>query len=68
MVASTTGGFMFGDMNRAMVKRVVDNGTGLLRLDQRYADYLQIGYLGYVRCDVQANDLRSLVVVKANST
>jgi hypothetical protein len=47
-----------------MVLRTVTE-AGLLRLDQRYADQLQIGYIGYMRWDAKSNDLRAACTVKA---
>jgi HK97 family phage major capsid protein len=58
--ASTAGGIVFGDFKTAMVVRQVDM-AGTMRLTERYADYLQVGYLGYVRMDSQPNDLRAVV-------
>jgi len=56
--ASTAGGLLFGDFKVAMVGRQV-NGATMLRLTERYADYLQVGYLGYIRMDARSNDLRA---------
>jgi len=63
LAASTAGGPMFGHLPSAMVCRTVTQ-SGLLRLSERYADYLQIGFIGYMRFDIRANDLRAAVVVK----
>jgi HK97 family phage major capsid protein len=57
---STSGGILFGDLKTALVVRQVDM-AGTMRLTERYADYLQVGYLGYVRMDSQPNDLRAVV-------
>jgi HK97 family phage major capsid protein len=54
------GGIVFGDFKTAMVVRQVDM-AGTMRLTERYADYLQVGYIGYVRMDAQPNDLRAVV-------
>lgn len=67
LAASTTGGPIFGHVQSAMVLRRV-NQAGLLRLDQRYADFLQIGYIGYMRLDIRSNDLRAAVTVKPSAT
>lgn len=67
LAASTTGGPIFGHLQAAMVKRTVTQ-SGLLRLDQRYADQLQIGYIGYMRFDVKSNDLRAAVTVRGAAT
>jgi HK97 family phage major capsid protein len=61
------GGITFGDFKTAMVVRQVDM-AGTMRLTERYADYLQVGYLGYVRMDSQPNDLRAVVQYETLST
>jgi len=65
--ASTAGGLLFGDFKTAMVGRQV-NGASMMRLTERYADYLQVGYLGYVRMDVRSNDLRAAAIYSTNQT
>jgi HK97 family phage major capsid protein len=67
LVASTAGGPMFGHLPSAMVCRTVTQ-SGLLRLSERYADFLQIGFIGYMRFDIRSNDLRAAVVVKPAAT
>jgi HK97 family phage major capsid protein len=67
LTASTTGGPVFGDLSRAMVKRTVRDG-GVLRLSERYADLLAYGYIGYLRTDIRSNDLRAAVTVKPAAT
>lgn len=67
LTLSTTGGPIFGHLSTAMVKRTV-NQSGLLRLDQRYADLFQLGYIGYMRFDIRSNDLRAAVTVKPAAT
>ena len=59
----TAGGLLFGDISRALVVRQVNN-AGSMRLTERYADYLQVGFLSWVRMDSQANDLRAIKVYK----
>jgi HK97 family phage major capsid protein len=68
LAASTVGGPIFGSMQHAMVNRVVRPGISVMRLQERYADYLAIGYIGYYRCDFRSNDLRAAVTVQAQST
>jgi HK97 family phage major capsid protein len=77
LTASTIGGPIFGNLQNAMVKRVVRAdarivaNTGpaqMMRLSERYADYLAIGYIGYLRADIRSNDLRGAVTVKAAAT
>lgn len=67
LTASTTGGPIFGHLRTAMVKRTV-NQSGLMRLNERYADLLQVGYIGYMRWDIRSNDLRAAVTVRASTT
>jgi HK97 family phage major capsid protein len=67
LAASTTGGPIFGHLGSAMVLRTV-NQSGLLRLSERYADLLQVGYIGYMRFDIRSNDLRAAVTVTASTT
>lgn len=64
LTASTTAGPVFGHLPSAMVLRMV-RGANVLRLDQRYADFLQIGFIGYQRWDIRSNDLRAAVTVKS---
>jgi len=67
LVASTTGGPIFGSLQHSMVYRQVRN-AGLMRLNERYADYLAIGYLLFMRVDIRSNDLRALITVKPSSS
>jgi HK97 family phage major capsid protein len=57
--ASTAGGILFGDFKTSMVMRRV-NQAGTMRLTERYADFLQVGYIGYMRLDLMPNDLRAV--------
>jgi hypothetical protein len=50
-----------------MVQRNVRD-TGVLRLTERYADFLAYGFIGYSRVDIRSNDLRAAVTVKAAAT
>lgn len=68
LTASTTGGPVFGNLPHAMVKRVVRGGTSVMRLTERYADYLAVGFLGFTRVDMRSNDLRAAVTVKPAAT
>jgi HK97 family phage major capsid protein len=71
LTASTVGGPVFGAMDRAMVKRQVRataGGVTVMRLDQRWADYLAVGYLGFIRVDMRSNDLRAAVTCKPAAT
>lgn len=61
------GGLLFGDFSVAMVGRQV-NGATMMRLTERYADYLQVGYLGYCRMDFRSNDLRAAAIFAQNKS
>jgi HK97 family phage major capsid protein len=67
LAASTVGGPMFGDLSAAMVQRTVRE-TGILRLAERYADFLAYGFIGYQRIDIRSNDTRAAVVAKPAAT
>ena len=67
LTASTTGGPCFANLDTAMVYRVARDTT-IMRLQERYADYLAVGYLGYYRLDIRSNDLRSAVTIKCAAT
>jgi HK97 family phage major capsid protein len=54
LTASTVGGPVFGSLQHAMVQRNVGPTCRIMRLDQRYADYLQVGYIGYLRTDMRS--------------
>jgi HK97 family phage major capsid protein len=65
--ASTAGGVLFGDFKRAMNIRMVRQ-SGTMRLTERYADFLQVGYIQYVRLDSVPNDLHAVVEYKTNTS
>jgi HK97 family phage major capsid protein len=67
LAASTVGGPMFGHLATAMVKRNVTQ-SGILRLNERYADSLQVAWIGHTRWDLRSNDLRAAVTVKPAAT
>lgn len=67
LTASTTSGPIFGSLQHAMVLRQV-NQAGILRLVERYADFLQVGFIGYERWDARSNDLRAVTQAHAAAT
>jgi HK97 family phage major capsid protein len=67
LTASTVGGPMFGNMSVAMVERRV-NGIEVQRLTERWADFLAVGYLAWMRSDFRCNDLRAAIIVKPAAT
>lgn len=59
-----TQGPVFGHLQSAMVLRKVTDMT-VMRLTERYADTMEVGYLGFLRWDSRSNDLRAAVTVRA---
>ncbi|MFE5090606.1 MULTISPECIES: phage major capsid protein [Streptomyces] len=45
----------YGDINAAYVVRQVAGGQ-MMRLEERYADYLQVGFFGFLRLDAKPDD------------
>ena len=68
LTASSVSGPVFGDLSRAMVMRTVRDSTTVMRLTERYADYLAVGYLGFSRVDMRSNDLRAAITVRGAAT
>jgi HK97 family phage major capsid protein len=46
---------IFGDFNKGYLIRQVQ-GVQMVRLAERYADYLQVGFFGYTRLDARPDD------------
>jgi HK97 family phage major capsid protein len=67
LTASTASGPIFGNLQHAMVQRKVRD-AGVLRLSERYADFLAYGFIAYLRTDIRSNDLRAAVVAKPAGT
>jgi HK97 family phage major capsid protein len=55
VMAASAYSILFGDMSLYKVRRVA-GGITLMRLTERYADYLQVGFLGFMRFDGQLLD------------
>lgn len=66
LTASTTGGPVLGDLGAGFYYRSA--GFSVRRFDQRYADALQVGYVGFHRCDFETRDPRAFVTVKPAAT
>lgn len=64
-MAANAKSIAFGDINSGLVVRQV-NGGQVLRLTERYADYLQVGFLGFGRFDSTIDD-SAAVRLYANS-
>ncbi|MFJ8791402.1 phage major capsid protein [Streptomyces sp. NPDC102462] len=57
----------FGDLRAAYVARQVAGGQ-MMRLEERYADYLQVGFLGFLRFDGTPDDGAAFRVYKHPAT
>ncbi|MFJ2568174.1 phage major capsid protein [Streptomyces sp. NPDC087568] len=57
----------FGDLQAAYVVRQVAGGQ-MMRLEERYADYLQVGFLGFLRLDGKPDDTAAFRVYKHPAT
>lgn len=55
VMAASAYSLLFGDMSKYKVRRVA-GGVTMMRLVERYADYLQVGFLGFLRFDGQLLD------------
>lgn len=67
VAASGVSGPVFGRFATAMVARNVRQ-TGVMVLRERYADFLAIGWLGYMRYDIRSNDMRAIASVSYASS
>ncbi|MFE1272071.1 phage major capsid protein [Streptomyces sp. NPDC058758] len=57
----------FGDVSAAYVVRQVAGGQ-LMRLEERYADYLQVGFFGFMRLDAKPDDTSAFRVYAHSAT
>ena len=57
----------FGDFHRGMLVRQV-LGVQMLRLEERYADYLQVGFLGFSRLDAKPDDASAVAFYRNSAT
>jgi len=67
LTASVASGVIFGHVQSAMTLRRVKGGS-IMALHERYADFLQVGYIGYQRIDIRSNDLRAAAVTLPAAT
>ena len=66
-VAQSSKSLLFGNIRQAYVIRVV-KGLTVLRLTERYADYLQVGFLGFERADGTMQDANAIRVFQTTAT
>lgn len=57
----------FGDFNRGMLVRQV-LGVQMLRLEERYADFLQVGFIGFSRLDAKPDDPAAISFYRNSAT
>lgn len=50
VMAANADSILYGDLSKYKVRRVA-SGTTVLRLVERYADFLQVGYIAFLRAD-----------------
>jgi HK97 family phage major capsid protein len=60
--AANAKGILFGDLKAYKVRQV--KGVTMMRLTERYADYLQVGFLGFARYD---GDLVNTAAIKGRT-
>lgn len=64
--AALASGPVFGSLHHAMVARNVRQ-AGVMRLNERYADFLAVAWLGYMRYDIRSNDMRAIAQASYHS-
>lgn len=58
---------LFGNFQRGYIWRRV-LGLQMLRLTERYADFLQVGFLGFMRADGRVNDVKAIAALVQSAT
>lgn len=66
-LAASSKSVLFGDIRAAYVIRIV-KGLTVLRLVERYADFLQVGFLGFERADGTLQDANAVRVLQTTAT
>lgn len=66
-LAASSKSLLFGNIQQAYVIRIV-KGLTVLRLVERYADYLQAGFLGYERADGTMQNASAVRVFQTTAT
>jgi HK97 family phage major capsid protein len=66
-VAQNSKSLLFGNIRQAYVIRIVNELT-TLRLTERYADFLQVGFLGFERADGTMQDANAVRVFQTTPT
>jgi len=55
VMAANADSILFGDLTKYLYRKVA-GGTTIMRLTERYADFLQVGIMGFLRADGQLVD------------
>lgn len=66
-LATSSKSLGFGNIRQAYAARLV-TGVSLLRLTERYADYLQVGFLAFQRADGTLQDAKAFSVFQTTAT
>lgn len=66
-LATSSKSLLFGNIRQAYVGRIV-KGLTVMRLNERYADYLQVGFLGFERADGAMQDSSAVRVFQTTAT
>lgn len=66
-VAASSTSALFGNFKRGYIWRNV-LGLQMLRLTERYADFLQVGFLGFMRGDGRVQDPKALAALVQSAT
>jgi HK97 family phage major capsid protein len=66
-LATSSKSVLFGNIRQAYVARIVRELT-TLRLTERYADFLQVGFLGFERADGTMQDVNAVRVFQTTAT
>jgi len=66
-LATSSKSVLFGNIRQAYVARIVNELT-TLRLTERYADFLQVGFLGFERADGTMQDANAVRVFQTTAT
>jgi HK97 family phage major capsid protein len=67
VMAANAKSILFGDFYAGYIIRDV-LGFQLMRLEERYADYLQVGFLGFARADAKPQDLLAYKAYRNSAT
>lgn len=67
VMAANAKSILFGDFQTAYVVRLV-LGLQMLRLEERYADFLQVGFLGFLRTDGLTQDANAVKAYRNSAT